>query len=61
MAIIRLKELKQMKAGERNERLKELMLEKIKAAALNKKGNKTREIKKTIARILTLNKHGDMS
>ena len=51
-------EIKKMNREERNRRLKELKIELIKSKANpSKKGPKIKEIKKTIAKILTLNTH----
>ena len=56
MAILRSKEITKMSEKEKENKLKELKLELIKAnVAANKTGKvKIREIKRTIARILTL-------
>jgi len=63
MAIKRIKELKALTKEEQSKKLKELRTELLKAA---KPGHgaqiKTKEIKRTIARILTIQKqYGDMS
>lgn len=53
---MKFKELKQMNEKEREEKLKELKLELVKTQSSAKTGNsKSKEIKKIIARILTLN------
>ena len=49
------KELKSMSKNDREKRLKELRLELVKSRSANSKTN-TRDIKRIIARILTLNK-----
>jgi len=50
------KELQKLSETEKEKKLKELKLELIKSkASAQKTGSKTREIKKIIARILTLN------
>lgn len=56
MAIIKSKDAIKMNATEIKEKIKELRIELIKARAINKKGGKTslREIKRTIARLLTI-------
>jgi len=58
MAPLKAKEIKKMSQEERGKKLKELKLELIKSkVSASKTGSsKTREIKKIIARILTLNK-----
>lgn len=55
MAILRAKDIRNMKDGEKEKKLKELKLELVKAQAKASQGgsNKTREIKRTIARLLT--------
>jgi ribosomal protein L29 len=57
MAIIKAKDAAKMTQNERNEKLKELKTELIKARLSNKKTTKlnAREIKRTIARLLTFN------
>ena len=57
MAIIRKNELKKMSEKERNEKISELKMELIKEKVNLGKGgkNKIREIKRTIARLLTFN------
>ena len=52
MAILRSKEIKNMSKEELENKLKDLKMELIKARA--QKGKKIREMKRTIARILTL-------
>lgn len=50
------KEIQKLSETEKEKKLKELKLELIKSkASAQKTGSKTREIKKIIARILTLN------
>jgi large subunit ribosomal protein L29 len=58
MAVLKTKEIKNMSKEERERRLKELKMELIKAKAGVSKGgtSKIKEIKRIIARILTLNK-----
>jgi len=56
MASLKSKELKKMNKGERERKLKELRIELVKSKANpSKKGSKIKEIKKIIARILSLN------
>jgi ribosomal protein L29 len=57
MAIIKAKDAKKMTNLERNEKIKELKVELIKARLSNKKTTKlnAKEIKRTIARLLTFN------
>jgi ribosomal protein L29 len=51
------KEIREMKQEERNKKLKELKMELIKSGANEQNSNsKKKEIKKTIAKILTINK-----
>lgn len=57
MAIIRKKELKNMQKDELEKKLKELKIELVKAKSqkiTHGTSSKTREIKRTISRILTL-------
>lgn len=58
MAIIKNQELKKMSNSEREEKIKELKIELVKEKINITKGgkNKIREIKKTIARLLTFNR-----
>ncbi len=58
MPSLKAKELKRMGQGERDKKLKELQSELIKSkVSASKTGSsRTKEIKKIIARILTLNK-----
>ncbi len=58
MATLKAKEIREMGKTEREKKLKELKFELIKSkASSSKAGNsRTNEIKKIIARILTLNK-----
>jgi ribosomal protein L29 len=55
MAILRAKDIKNMKDDERKKKIKELKLELVKSQATASQGgsNKTREIKRTIARLMT--------
>lgn len=56
MAIIRTKELHKMSTEERNAKLKDLQFELTKSyVTANKQKAKTKEIKRVIARILTIN------
>lgn len=58
MASLKFKEIKKMGKEERERKLKELKLELVKSKANpSKKGPKIKEIKKIIARILSLNTH----
>ena len=56
MALIKIKDIKSMKEEEKKEKLKELELELLKKNAEANRGGKikNKEIKKAIARILTL-------
>ncbi len=58
MAILKNKEISNMSEKERNEKIKELKLELVKTKTSANKGGKLRikEIKKTIARLLTFNR-----
>lgn len=57
MAILKVKDIEKMNSKEREEKLKELKLELIKAnVTANKTNAKTKEIKRTISRLLTLRK-----
>lgn len=58
MALIRKKEIKSMSEKDREEKLKELRLELVKKYAPSNKGGKVKakEIKKAIARILSIKK-----
>jgi len=58
MAILRAKDISKMSEKERNEKIKDLKIELIKNKASAGKGGKikTKEIKKTIARLLTFNR-----
>jgi ribosomal protein L29 len=57
MAILKIDDIRKMSKSEREKKSKELKIELIKAqTSASKSGNiKTREIKKTIAKILTIN------
>ena len=65
MAILRIKQIREMKETELNEKMKELKLELSKERASAEIGGtvknpgKIREIRKTVARILTLRKQKD--
>jgi large subunit ribosomal protein L29 len=64
MATLKSKDIKKMTEEEREKKLKELRLElvKSKASASKAGSSKIRQIKRIIARILTLNReHGNMS
>jgi len=56
MAILKTKEIKKMSQTEKENKLKELKMELIKSRAKSTQGtsSKSREIKKTIARLLTI-------
>ncbi len=56
MAILKAKDIRGMKPEEKEKKIKELKLELIKSRAKSAQGtsSKTREIKKTIARLLTI-------
>ncbi|PJE81178.1 50S ribosomal protein L29 [Candidatus Pacearchaeota archaeon CG10_big_fil_rev_8_21_14_0_10_32_42] len=56
MAILKAKDIRNMSKNERENKLKELKLELIKSRGKASQGGslKTREIKKTIARLLTI-------
>ncbi|MCK4647712.1 50S ribosomal protein L29 [Candidatus Pacearchaeota archaeon] len=57
MATLKAKDIRNMSKGDREKKLKELKMELIKSRSGNSKtGSKTKEIKRIIARILTLNK-----
>jgi ribosomal protein L29 len=58
MAIIKTKEIKKLNKNEREEKIKDLKMELIKSRVnKNKEGKqKPKEIKKTIARLLTFNR-----
>ena len=57
MPALKAKDLKKMSESEREKKLAELKMELVKSKInTSKKGPKTKEIKKIIARILTLNK-----
>ena len=58
MAIIRNQEIKKMSVEDVNEKIKDLRMELTKGRLNTAKGgkNKIREIKKTIARLLTFNR-----
>jgi len=57
MAIFKLREINKMSAKDRDEKMKELRIELIRAnVAANKTNSKTKEIKRAISRLLTFNK-----
>ncbi len=62
MAILKTKEIRNMSVGDREKKMKELKMELVKSRSGNSKtGNKTKEIKRIIAKILTLNKAEEKS
>jgi ribosomal protein L29 len=59
MALIKLDEIKKMNNKAREEKIKELKLELVKANVIaNKTNAKTKEIKRAIARLITFNASG---
>jgi ribosomal protein L29 len=57
MAVLKIADARKLSDKERTEKLKELRIELIKgSAASNKAKAKTKEIKRAIARLLTLNR-----
>ncbi len=57
MSTLKAKDIRKMSKGDIERKMKELKTELVKSRSGNSKtGNKTKEIKKIIARILTLNK-----
>jgi len=56
MAVLKQREIKNMNAKDRIEKLKELEMELLKASIPGKTKVKPKEIKKTMARIITLQK-----
>jgi ribosomal protein L29 len=57
MAIIRKKDIKNMKQAEVDAKIKELRLELVRGSVTANRANaKTKEIKRTLARLLTFNK-----
>lgn len=57
MAILKSKDIQKMNKKEREDKIKELKLELVKAGVAANKGNaKTKEIKRTISRLITINK-----
>lgn len=57
MATLKMKDIRDMNEKDREKKMKELKVELTKSRSGNSKtGSKTKEIKKIIARILTLNK-----
>ena len=57
MALLRKSDIKKMNEKDRNSKIKELKFELVKAnVTANKKGAKTKEIKRAIARLYTFNK-----
>ena len=63
MAILKSKDIKKMSSHEIEEKIKELKMELIKEKVSAAKGGKlkTKEIKRTIARLLTFNRLNKMS
>jgi len=64
MAVLKFKELKKMSNEEREKKMKELKMEliKSKAGAAKAGSSKIKQIKKIIAKIITINsEHGNMS
>lgn len=60
MAILRAKDIKSMSVQDRNLKIKELKFELVKAGVTSQKGKaKTKELRRTIARLLTFNKMTD--
>jgi len=58
--MLKIKDIRNMSKDDREKKMKELKMELIKSRSGNSKtGNKTREIKRIIARILTLNKSAE--
>ena len=61
MASLKAKDIKTMSKNDREKKLKELKMELVKSNSGNSKtGNKSKEIKRIIARILTLNKSEEL-
>ncbi|MEK6855574.1 MAG: 50S ribosomal protein L29 [Nanoarchaeota archaeon] len=57
MAILRIKDIRAMTSQERESKLKDLKLELIKAQVTSMKSkSKPKELRRTIARLLTINK-----
>tara|TARA_Y100000310_G_scaffold321762_1_gene379870 strand:- start:1203 stop:1406 length:204 start_codon:yes stop_codon:yes gene_type:complete len=58
MAILKSRDISKMSEKERNEKIKDLKMELVKEKAVANKGGKlkTKEIKRTIARLLTFNR-----
>ena len=57
MALLKIKDIRNMSTEERKNKLEELKLELIKSNVLSKKSSsKAKEIKRVIARIMTINK-----
>ena len=56
MAILKAKEIREMRKEEREKKMKELKLELVKSKGKSSQGgaNKTKEIRHTIARLLTV-------
>lgn len=56
MAILKAKQIREMKESDRTKKMKELKVELIKAKVKTGQGNsKVKEIKKAISRLLTIN------
>jgi ribosomal protein L29 len=61
MAILKSKEIVKMSENEINEKLKDLKIELIKSRVSANKSGKVNELKKTIARLLTINRLNNKS
>ena len=61
MATLKAKEIAKISVNDRKKKLKELKLELMKSSAGAGKSNNTKEIKKMIARIYTINKSSETS
>ncbi len=62
MATLKAKDIRKMNLADREKKMKELKMELVKSRSGNAKtGGKTKEIKKIIAKILTLNKAEEKS
>jgi len=55
MSALKMKQIRELKKDERSKKINELKFELIKSRTNQGKGIKTKEIKKAIARILTIN------
>lgn len=61
MTTLKMKDIKNMNAKDREKKLKDLKVELAKSRSGNAKSKNTKEIKKIIARIFTLNKMEEKS